>query len=271
MAKGKAKKKIKSARIRKAVATRKQILKLSEGVVSTVVDVTLLLLFYSMEYGWSGPRAMDKAHEELGEVNYESIKRALHSLGKAGLVKLSGRGDKFKARITKQGKKRLRAKIPFYDEERVWDKKLYLVTYDVAEHKRGDRELLRRYLRKIGCGMLQKSVWLTVYNPTGVLREFVEEKDLVGSVIVSCLGEKGNVGQEDIKDLVARMFQLDELNERYLEYLKKYSRGKKFDRMQAVFGFLSILEGDPQLPFELLPGDWVGDEAYEFFQEILHV
>lgn len=271
MAKRKVKKRIKSAKVRKAAATRRRILKLSEGVLSTVVDVTLLLLFFSAEYGWSGPKAMGKAHEELEEVNYESIKRALGALRRAGMVKLSGRGDKFKARITKQGRKRLEAKIPFYDEKRVWDKKLYLVTYDVAEHKRGDRELLRRYLRKIGCGMLQKSVWLTVYNPTGVLREFIEEKNLVGSVIVSCLGEKGNIGQEDVKDLVRRVFNLDDLNERYLGYLSKYSGGKKFDRMQTVFGFLAVLENDPQLPFELLPNTWVGDEAYELFQDICHV
>ncbi len=260
---------------KKSKSTRKYVVEVSEGMISKVVDITLFLVFFNAEFGFGGTpspggvwQAHDKAFNDLEKINYDSIKRSLYQLKKKGLVKLSGRGDKLGAKITKQGKKRLEAIVPFYDEKRVWNGKLYLVTYDVPERQRDDRDLLRRYLRKIGCGMFQASVWLTPYNPAGVLRDFVSDKNLSGAVVVSCVGKDGDVGQEDVKNLVARVFQLDELNDRYVDYLDEFGRGGEFSESQAVFGFLSILGDDPQLPFDLLPDDWVGDEAYILFKEL---
>lgn len=260
---------------RKSKSTRKQVVEISEGLISKVVDITLFLVFFNAEYGLGGRpspggvwQANDKAFADLEKINYDSIKRALYGLKKKGLVKLSGRGDKVSAQITKQGLQRLGAIVPFYDEKRVWDKKIYLVIYDVPERQRDDRDLLRRYLRKIGCGRFQDSVWLTPYNPTGVLRDFIGDKNLSGAVVVSCVGKDGDVGQEDVKDIVARIFQLEELNDRYADYLNEFGGGGKVSKSQAIFGFLAVLGDDPQLPFELLPNDWVGDEAYALFKEL---
>lgn len=274
MTKGTEKKKIKKE-IKTTMPTRKRILELSEGLLSNTVDATLLLLFLSAEFGFGGKpgpggvyRARDKAYEDWDVVNYDSIKRALYQLKKKGLIKTVGWGDKVTRQITKQGRKRLEAIVPSYDEKRTWDGKLYLVTYDIPERQRDDRDLLRRYLRKIGCGMFQASVWLTPYNPTSVLRDFIGDKNLLGAVVVSCVGKDGDVGQEDVEDLVARVFQLDELNDRYAEYLSEFGGGGEASKSQAIFSFLGILDGDPQLPFELLPSNWVGDEAYVLFKKL---
>ena len=274
MAEKKVKKKIKR-QTKKTRSIRKRILKLSEGVLSNTVDATLLVLFLSAEFSFGGKpgpggvyRARDKAYEDWDVVNYDSIKRALYQLKKKGLIKTVGRGDKVTRQITKQGKKRLEAIFPSYDEKRAWDGKLYLVTYDVPERQRDDRDLLRRYLRKIGCGRFQDSVWLTPYNPTVVLRDFIEDKSLSGAIVVSCIGKDGDVGQEDVRDLVERIFQLEELNDRYAEYLEEFGGGGEFSKSQAIFGFLAILGDDPQLPFELLPEKWVGDKAYDLFKEL---
>ena len=274
MTEKKIRKKIKR-KSKKIRPVRKRVLELSEGVLSNTVDATLLLLFLSAEFGFGGKpgpggvyRARDKAYEDWDVVNYDSIKRALYQLKKRGLIKTVGWGDKVTRQITKQGRKRLEAIVPSYDEKRTWDGKLYLVTYDVPERQRDDRDLLRRYLKKIGCGRFQDSVWLTPYNPTGVLRDFVGDKNLSGAVVVSCVGKDGDVGQEDIKDLVARVFQLDELNDRYADYLNEFDGGGETSKSQAVFGFLSILGDDPQLPFDLLPNKWVGDEAHNLFKKL---
>jgi len=267
-------KKVKKRKTKKTRSVRKRILKLSEGVLSNTVDATLLVLFLSAEFGFGGKpglggvwQAYDKAFEDWDVVNYDAIKRALYQLKKKGLIKTVGWGDKVTRQITKQGKERLAAIIPVYDEKRTWDGKLYLVTYDVPERQRDDRDLLRRYLKKIGCGRFQDSVWLTPYNPTGVLRDFVNDKNLSGAIVVSCIGKDGDVGQEDVRDLVARIFQLEELNDRYAEYLEEFGGGGEFSKSQAIFGFLSILGDDPQLPFELLLDKWVGGEAYDLFKE----
>lgn len=265
-------------RKRKTKTTGERLAELSEGVLASVVDATLLVLFLSAEFSFGGKpgpggvwQAYDKAYEDWDTVNYDSIKSALYRLRRKGLIKLSGRGNTVKAQITKQGRKRLKAKLPFYDEKRIWDKKLYLVTYDVPETQRGDRDLLREYLKTLGCGMLQASVWLTPYDLTDVLRNFIDERDLYGAIIVSCVGNDGNIGQEDIKDLVVRVFRLEELNDRYFDYLDEFEGTKNPSASKAIFGFLSILGDDPQLPFKLLPDDWVGDEAYKLFQEICSI
>lgn len=267
-----AKKKIKTRIDKKVIKT---IAQASEGVISTVVDATLLLLFLSAEFGGGGRpgpggvwRAYDKAYEDWGAINYESIKRALYKLGKQGLAKTSGRGDHLRAKITKKGRERLKAKVPFYDEERAWDGKVHLVTYDVPEEQKTDRDVLRDYLKKIGCGMLQKSVWLTVYDPSEVLREFIESRGLSGSVLISSMGKDGSVGRKSFKELVAEVYDLDDLNDRYEGYLRQYSVKKKFFGSAAIFDFLSILQDDPQLPFELLPDDWSGSRAYNLFRKI---
>jgi phenylacetic acid degradation operon negative regulatory protein len=164
----------------------------------------------------------------------------------------------------------LKTTIPFYNEKRTWDRKIYLVTYDIPEDRRKDRDILRNHLEKIGCGMLQNSVWITPYNPRGVLENFIEENSLEGAVITSEVGDKESVGNETLEELVARVYDLDELHGRYLDFNLKYYKIKKFKpetKQAAIFDFLSVLKDDPQLPFKLLPSDWAGKEAYQIFKK----
>lgn len=258
--------------------TRQAILRVTEGVLSKSTDAALAFLFFNLEYAFGfNPtsrgawRAFERAEDDLEVLNYQTIKRALYQLRSRGLISTLNTEGRLRVKITDVGKRKLEAILPFYDEERIWDEKLYLVTYDIAEKKRGDRDVLREYLRKIGCGMLQKSVWLTVYDPSEVLREFVESRGLTASVLVSCLGKGGNVGRESIKDVVAKVFNLDRLNQRYEGYINKYAGKRNLTasgKSAAVFDYLAILREDPQTPFELLPFDWEGEKAYKLFKKI---
>ena len=158
--------------------------------------------------------------------------------------------------------------LPTYKKKRTWDKRIYLVTYDVPEERRDDRDLLREALKRIGCAHLQDSVWLTPYNPKGILETFVEEQGLHGSIIVSDTGTDGAVGSRGLKELICEIYSLEDLNDRYKGFLYEFSKGKKESAADAVAShYLSILQDDPQLPFELLPTDWRGEEAYEFYEE----
>ncbi len=254
---------------------RDEVFRISERVVATATDLTLLLVFLSIEMAtkpptprgaWQGQRA---AYEDWEQLDYQTIKRALHRLKNKGLIQYT-RETITHPQITKQGLKRLKSTIPFYDKKRTWDGKIYLVTYDIPEEQKKDREMLRYYLKKIGCGKLQNSVWVTPYNPRIVLENFVGQNDLKGAVIISAVGDKENVGEETLAELVARVYDLDELHWQYLQFNKKYYRYKKFEpkmKQQVVFDFLSILKDDPQLPFSLLPSDWAGKEAYQIFKK----
>jgi len=51
------------------------------------------------------------------------------------------------------------------------------------------------------------------------------------------------------------------------EYGRLLEEAKKNDKRKLYFRYLDILRRDPQLPKELLPEDWKGEEAYSLFKE----
>jgi len=246
-------------------------LALTEGLFSHAVDLTLLLMVYmgelsipSRTFGkeW---RAAGAASRFIQEINYDVIKNAIVTARRYGyLTKTTGR--KSWPKITESGKKRLASVLPHYDEERSWDGRLHLVTYDIPETRADDRYLLREYIKRIGCGRLQDSVWITPYNPIDLLRTFTRDKGLEGTIIVSDVGSDGAIGDEDIRALVSRVYNLEALNDRYMEWLKETEDGVDH---WAMIKFLSILKDDPQLPFSILPPRWKGDAAYRHVKPYL--
>lgn len=243
------------------------ILKLSEGILSTVVDIVLWEIVYLGEAATTFSRntwePKVKADRFLESINYETIKKAFERAREKGWVKRAKR-KRVWPEITKAGMKRLVSLIPQYDKNRVWDKRLYLVTYDIPEKRKKDRELLRKYLKRIGAGMIQESVWLTPYNPHDILRGFVEERNLGGTIIVSDIGKDGSIGEGDIKDLVVRVYKLDEINKEYRKFLERFENSTAA-LFEVSFAYWKILKKDPQLPSELLPANWLGEKAYKLY------
>lgn len=240
---------------------------LGEDFFSSAIDATLWSVVFLADLMVPQPknsavyRSGLVADHFLDKHNYETIKHAVANARRHGFIKKIGRGRRAIPEITEAGKKRLTTILPAYDEKRVWDQRLHLVTYDIPEKKRHDRELLREYLRRIGCGMLQESVWITPYNPIDTIRTFIEENNLAGTIIISDLGSDASIGEEDIHTLLERIYKLDKLNDRYEELLKD-SRQQKNGGHNLLLSYLAILRDDPQLPFSLLPSWWKGDEAY---------
>lgn len=187
------------------------------------------------------------------------VGKSLSNLAQKGYIRYPRRGAD--PEITAAGIRRLRSQLPIYDSKRRWDGKMYLVTYDVPEERRGKRDLLRSALARIGCGKLQASVWITPHDPRDVLREFVFENQLAGFLVISEVGSRGMVGGEDFAGLVGKVYRLDKLGRRYQSFVGKY-RSTSLD-LKSVLEFWSVLRDDPQLPFELLPPDWVGHKAYQ--------
>lgn len=245
-------------------------LALTEGIFRHSVDVALWISVYTMEslipqsvngQLWRSQVAADRF---LSEINYDVIKHAIVTAKKHGWMRTVRRGAM--PEITEEGKRRLSSVLPHYDEKRIWDGRMHLVTYDIPEERKKDREMLRAYLRTIGCGKLQDSVWMTPYNPIDTLRLFIKERALGGTIIISDLGKGGSIGQEDVKTLIARVYLLEKLNARYeewLEYVKNHGLVDHF----AHIHYLSVLRDDPQLPFTLLPSWWKGDEAYRILND----
>jgi len=66
-----------------------------------------------------------------------------------------------------------------------------------------------------------------------------------------------------------KVYNLSGLNSRYINFIEDVKNKTIVSKEQLLFTFLSILKDDPQIPFDLLSEDWVGDKAYVLFKDYL--
>lgn len=252
---------------------REAIIDCSFGVISTAINLTLSLVIFGSEFASGGrnPLSVTKAAEAASTftgVSKETLRRSLWKAQHLGLLRRRRERGKEFWETTKQGRIRLNAELPTYISNRPWNGRLYLVTYDIPEKNRQNREKLRQYLKNIGAGRLQFSTYLMLWDPTEVLKRFIRNHNLSGMVIVSDTGSDGSIGDRDLDELVWDVFDLEELNRRYYDFLKEAKR-KETRQERLAFLYLSILKDDPQLPFGLLPPTWSGDKSYRAFQNLI--
>lgn len=258
----------------------RSISKITWGVTKTLAG----LLLYEIALGvaittTSGSRSARTARKAIRRaddisdslfvaLDPDQWQSAWQHLRRRGLIN-SIKGKQYEAFITKRGLKKLEQEIPVYQENRQWDKRIYLITYDIAEEDKNLRNSLREYLKEIGCAQLQKSTYLAVYNPRGLLREWLGGKLRNGDILVSDLGPDGSLGDRPLTELIAEGYQLAKLNSEYVTFLEEFSRTDKTSQVrkqQAFFCYTSILAHDPQLPFELLPDWWLGNKAFRLYR-----
>ncbi len=242
------------------------------GVCGAIIDLLLWqIALVGASVGKSGPRGVHQAFREadelLGQINHNTLAATWHKLTKKRLITYKKRGGLYSAEITEYGKKRIKETIPGYQLKRLWDKKIYLITYDIPLEANSKRDKLRNFLKQIGARLLQESTWVTIYNPRQLVADFVKENKIPGTIIVSDIGRDGGIGEENLTDLLVKLYSLEKLDERYENFIKEAKKNKKPAR-DLIFEYLSILKDDPQLPFELLPKGWSGDKAYLLYQRI---
>lgn len=248
-----------------------QLLAASEGVLATVTDLVLFQMYLPLALvGKRSPyeihRGFEEAQQLLADINYRTIKKALYRLTAQGLITRSPKRSVLELAITKEGKKRMEEIMPIYREHRPWDGVLYLVSYDIPTKANTSRDLLREYLRRVGCALLQESLWLAPYNPGQLLEEYSREHRIPGTILVSRLGHDGTVGQEKLETLLARVYRLDELAKRYRQFIAHYETATTpISPLRLSLDYFAILKTDPQLPFALEPKDFPGRQAYHLF------
>lgn len=98
---------------------------------------------------------------------YESsVRECVDKLLRKGKVEMRKVGGETEVKITDMGKteiiKREMEKLGIAKPEK-WDGKWRMVFFDVEELRRGRRDLLRRWLIKLGLRRMQKSVWVYPY------------------------------------------------------------------------------------------------------------
>ncbi len=161
-----------------------------------------------------------------------------------------------------------------------WDGCWCILTYSVPEDQRHLRHRFRQRLIWLGFGRLGPATWI---SPRNLQQEVTE--------IAGALGISGQVdffageylGFSQARELVERCWDMEQLNRAYLDFIRRHRPAwRRFvnqvnegaatpcsvfiRRFLLVHEYRSFPYVDPNLPPELLPNDWLGDEAIHLFQ-----
>jgi phenylacetic acid degradation operon negative regulatory protein len=204
---------------------------------------------------------------------------AVYRLRKAGMVAERGTYRRRPIlRLTEDGQSR-RPDVcrPERFWSRSWAGRWYVLAYDVPESQRVFRDTLRAFLKRKRMGCLQRSVWVT---PTDIRPEY---DDLVRAADVdqfSFLLEATTVLGRSSLDVVRTAWDFERLLQQQEWYcdvcsanLAKVMSGELAPRQlvnalrEETGGYLAAMQGDPLLPRELLPPEYMGEEAYRLHRE----
>lgn len=119
--------------------------------------------------------------EKRQGITEDKIVRTLRNLRRRKLIDIEIKGEKAYVHLVDKGLRRvneysLKTLFDFKKKKKKWNKRWYLVFFDVPEIERVKRNHLRRFLRKLGFYQYQQSVYLFPYECE---REISLIKDIV--------------------------------------------------------------------------------------------
>lgn len=244
---------------------KKQILKISEGLLSSLTDVILVFVNFGYEVIVDPQVARSLSHgfykmdKRMEKINYLTIKRAIINAKQKGWIKED-------LIVTQEGKKRLESIFPEYSPPLKWDGTWYLVSFDIPEKFRKKRDILRENLKVLGFGRLQDSLWISPYNFLGDVQKIIKENFLTPYIILAI---SNKVGQINSKNLAEKIWKLSKVHNKYQRFIDEFKNKENPSISKIYFKYHNILKEDPRLPKELLPVDWKGNEAYRIYLKII--
>lgn len=229
---------------------------------------------YKSMYGWV-PNQYKK--HNFNHLVWRSIRTGY-------IEKIEKKGEIY-IRLTAQGSKKITRDFPLLSlQKRKWDGKWRVIIFDIEEVNRNARDGLRKKLKELGFGMIQKSVFISPHNVIGDMLEFIAN---VGLKDVVYTFEASNLATGDVKELANKVWKLDTFNEKYREIIERIEDEHliiKHDRVQMLNAesgknkvglvkklrekYLIIALRDPFLPKELLPSDWLGDRVKKVIKNL---
>ncbi len=214
----------------------------------------------------------------------QAIRSALSRMSQKGWLRVRHVGNKSYYGLTDKGKRKLSewGQLIYHGRQDRWDGKWHLLTYSIPESKRDIRNRLRKSLSWMGYGMLSNATWMCPRDVGPELQNLISSLEIERYVETFTATHKGfSKG----KELVARCWDLESINNEYAKFLDNYkprleahkSRMTCNEHIESsecfVERFMLIHEYrifpfiDPELPIELLPDGWLGGEAAALFRE----
>lgn len=164
---------------------------------------------------------------------------------------------------------------------RGWDRTWRLVAFAIPESRRADRDAFRDRLLQLGAAAIQNGLYVSPHRWDVEVRETIERLDISAYVSLASTDDLELAGDRDPKRLAEHLWPLEEIAERYREFIGIYEgvpeelelmrrRGERISERDFLPGALQIaihfnqcFEQDPLLPPELLPRPWPGKTARE--------
>ncbi|PLR78550.1 phenylacetic acid degradation operon negative regulatory protein PaaX [Bacillus sp. V3-13] len=238
---------------------------------------------YISHYGskiWTG--SLIRLLHEFGH-NDQSVRAAISRMNKQGWVQAEKIGNKSYYSLTPRGEKRIEeaAKRIFKLKPEKWDGKWRILMYTIPEEIRAVRDELRKELVWSGFGTISSSCWISANNLEKQVYDLIEKYGIEPYVDFFVAEYHGP--HENVK-LVKKSWDLQEINDRYQEFISEYSqkyiidknkisKGQMSDaecfveRTKLVHEYRKFLFIDPGLPEELLPERWLGSHAAALFSD----
>jgi len=209
-------------------------------------------------------------------VEERAARQALARTSAEGLLDAQRHGRRVAWTLTDEGTTLLQegtARIyGFTREDHGWDGRWLVLTVSIPESQRQLRHRLRTQLTWLGLGSPVSGLWIS--PDAGKSREVhrvMRELDLEHQSF-AWIGPASGIGEES--RLMASAWDLDEVEERYLQFLAAFGDRRADTAADAFTAQVEIVQEwrrfpflDPDLPRELLDHDWPGPRAAAVFHD----
>lgn len=163
-----------------------------------------------------------------------------------------------------------------------WDGCWHLVVYSLPQEHRTLRRHLRTRLSWLGYGMLLPGTMVAAFPRREEVTELFQELRVEPYVHFF---SNSKLESADGREIVARCWDIQELNCRYARFIDRYQPGfEQFldsqqrsaglppresfvGRFWITYEFSSFPREDPNLPQEMLPPEWLGGRAAELLRD----
>ncbi|MBA2281579.1 MAG: transcriptional regulator [Acidimicrobiia bacterium] len=218
----------------------------------------------------------------------DQVRSCLRRLVTEGLFERDGTGRGATYVATEEGHRALtgyleRTRLAYAQDHagRGWDRQWHLVAFAVPESQRPARDGLRDHLLALGGAAVHNGLYVSPHRWEADVTAEAERLGVGSSVAIAATEQLSVGGESDPRALARRLWPVDELAERYRQFVDAHAYVPDFldgllsrhERMTddvflsgaltVTVQFQSVFNGDPLLPPELLPRPWPGRAARE--------
>lgn len=221
-------------------------------------------------------------------IGIETVRSCLRRLTSEGLFDREGEGRDAVFRATAAGRSLLdvtqQRHLLAYAQDaagRGWDRRWRLVSFAIPETMRTARDAFRDHLLALGGASIQPGIYVSPHRWDDDIRAEAARLGITEHVTLASTDDLAVGGETDPRRIVARLWPLDDLADRYRAFITTYDgvpaqleamrrRGERISEHDFLPGVLHLairfnecFGADPLLPPELLPRPWPGRDARE--------